>query len=89
MPIIRLAQHMQAECQPIIGEIQSCQRLSSQFLRGMQPHGNPVLYSIHTMRMLGKYVCQPDGDYPSRTQTFPIAVSLYHLIDDCLYAHLL
>jgi len=30
-----------------------------------------------------------DGDYPSRTQTLPIAVGIYHLINDCLYVYLL
>jgi len=39
--------------------------------------------------MFRENVYQPDSDDPTRTQTFPIAVGLYHLTDGCLYADLL
>ena len=84
-----LTQHSQAQCQPIIREIQLRNPLSCQFSQDMQPLGNPVSYPVHTMRMLRQYMYQPDGDDPPSTQTFPIAVRLYHLIDDRLYACLL
>ena len=88
LPLLRLGQRIEHQCQPIIAPPALLHLLSRTQLQRLPPRGHPALHLIHPMISFRHDMGQPDRCRPAQAHSLPVAMRLEVGIQQLRQTHL-
>ena len=87
LPLLRLGQRVQHQCQPVIAPPALLHLLARTHVQRLLPMRDPALHLIHPMIPFRQEVGQPDHGRPAQARSLPVAMGLEVAIQQVCDAH--